>query len=257
MLLTEQGQEFLENMDLYKEFGLHTLVNIGGIEILKKNKILSVCTIYLESDEGDILFVADYCTPKEAKELTAKIKKSLEIKKEVNFIIEESTDASKNQEMLKYIAYSNPDIRPVLFSGEVELDENKVTIQNGKILLNEAEDTPQNFLNTLFSPDDSPETKLKLINEIEKRKNNLMAIIEQLILLSTTLGKETVLPKVVEANGDEFPALLFKDETGKEIKNKYGYFKNAIIININKLNYEYEDLYGDDGYDWLNDDLER
>lgn len=252
MLLTEQGQEFLENMNLYREFGLHTLVNIGGIEILKKNRILTVCTIYLESDEGDILFVADYCTPREAKELTAKIKKTLDITREVNFVIEETADTSKNQEMLKYIAYSNPDIRPVLFSGEVELDDNKITIQNGKILLNEAEDSPQNFLNTLFSPDDSPETKIKLINEVEKRKNTLSAIIEQLILLSTALGKETVLPKIVETNGDEFPALLFKDETGKykalaigtekpELATRFKIVKdsswNELIEQINKNNF--------------------
>lgn len=215
MLLTEQGKEFLENMNMYKDFGLHTLVNIGGIEFIKNNKILTVCTIYLESDEGDILFVADYCTPKESKELTTKIKKSLEIKKEMNFTIEDANDTLKNQEMIKYIAYSNPDIRPVLFSGEINLDNNKVTIKNGKILLNEKENSPQSFLNTLFSPDDSPETKIKLINEIEKRKQNLMAIIEQLILLSTALGKETVLPKIIETDEDEFPALLFKDESGK------------------------------------------
>ena len=49
----------------------------------------------------------------------------------------------------------------------------------------------------------------------------------------------------------------FKDDDGNDINNKYGYFKNAIISNINKLNYEYEDLWGEDEYDWLNDDLER
>lgn len=58
-----------------------------------------------------------------------------------------------------------------------------------------------------------------------------------------------IIPRVVNRK--------FKDDDGNDINNKYGYFKNAIISNINKLNYEYEDLYGDDGYDWLNDDLER
>ena len=87
MLLTKQGKEFLDNIDDYREFGLHTLVNISGIEILKDNKIIPVSTIYLESDDGDILFVADYCTPRDEKELIAKIKKSLEITKERNFLI--------------------------------------------------------------------------------------------------------------------------------------------------------------------------
>ena len=38
----------------------------------------------------------------------------------------------------------------------------------------------------------------------------------------------------------------FKDEDGKEIKNKFGYFKNSIISNINKLNQDIEDLWGED-----------
>ena len=39
--------------------------------------------------------------------------------------------------------------------------------------------------------------------------------------------------------------------------NKYGYFKNALIDNINRFNNEPEDLWNEDEYDWLNDDLER
>ena len=58
-----------------------------------------------------------------------------------------------------------------------------------------------------------------------------------------------IIPRVVNRK--------FKDDDGNDINNKYGYFKNAIISNINKLNYEYEDLWGEDEYDWLNDDLER
>ena len=38
----------------------------------------------------------------------------------------------------------------------------------------------------------------------------------------------------------------FKDEDGNNINNKYGYFKNAIISNINKLNTEIGDLWDDD-----------
>ncbi|MBO5348911.1 MAG: helix-turn-helix domain-containing protein [Clostridia bacterium] len=49
----------------------------------------------------------------------------------------------------------------------------------------------------------------------------------------------------------------FKDDDGNPIQNKFGYFKNSIISNINRLNYDYEELWGEDEYDWLNDDLER
>jgi len=58
-----------------------------------------------------------------------------------------------------------------------------------------------------------------------------------------------IIPRVVNRK--------FKDEDGNDINNKFGYFKNAIISNIKKLNYDYEDLWGEDEYDWLNDDLER
>lgn len=215
MLLTEQGKEFLENMSLYKEFGLHTLVNIGGIDILKGNKILPVSTIYLESDEGDILFVADYCTPKEEKELTKKIKQEFDITNEKNFVINENENPEKAQEMIKYIAYANPDIRPVLFDGEVEINNNKIVISENKILINESEDSPQRFLSQLFSPDDSKETKIELINELEKKKVELVEIMEQLIVLTSALQKETVLPKVIDVDGNDTLGIIFKDEKGK------------------------------------------
>lgn len=48
----------------------------------------------------------------------------------------------------------------------------------------------------------------------------------------------------------------FKDEEGNEIKNKYGYFKNALIGNIKRFE-NLEHLYEDDSeYDWLNDNEE-
>lgn len=47
-----------------------------------------------------------------------------------------------------------------------------------------------------------------------------------------------IIPRVIKRN--------FKDEDGNEIENKFGYFKNAIISNINKLNTYIEDLWEDD-----------
>ena len=59
-----------------------------------------------------------------------------------------------------------------------------------------------------------------------------------------------VISRVIERN--------FIDEEGNEIKNKFGYFKNAINSNINKLNnpIDSEDLFNPDEYDWLNDEEE-
>lgn len=43
-----------------------------------------------------------------------------------------------------------------------------------------------------------------------------------------------IVPRVIKRN--------FKDEDGNIIENKFGYFKNAIISNINKLNMNIEDM---------------
>ncbi len=52
----------------------------------------------------------------------------------------------------------------------------------------------------------------------------------------------------------------YKDEDGNEITNKYGYFKSAMLSNINKFentsNNNYSGENGIFNYDWLNDDSE-
>lgn len=46
-----------------------------------------------------------------------------------------------------------------------------------------------------------------------------------------------IVPRVVKRK--------FKDEDGNTIENKFGYFKNSMLSNINKLNLEVEDLWSD------------
>ena len=59
-----------------------------------------------------------------------------------------------------------------------------------------------------------------------------------------------IVPRVVSRN--------FKDEDGYLIDNKFGYFKNAIYNNINKLNFDIDSLWDDDLNDLYNeDDFER
>ena len=60
-----------------------------------------------------------------------------------------------------------------------------------------------------------------------------------------------IVPRVKERN--------FKDEDGNIIKNKFGYFKNAIISNIKKLNLNIEDLWKEEDLSDFDvpDDLER
>ena len=46
----------------------------------------------------------------------------------------------------------------------------------------------------------------------------------------------------------------FIDEEGYEIKNKLGYLKNSMNSNLNRFKNMPDELYPDDGYDWLNDE---
>ena len=48
----------------------------------------------------------------------------------------------------------------------------------------------------------------------------------------------------------------FKDEDGNIIENKFGYFKNSIISNINRKNNNYTDMWFESDFDFENEDLE-
>lgn len=59
-----------------------------------------------------------------------------------------------------------------------------------------------------------------------------------------------IVPRVIKRD--------FKDEDGNIIENKFGYFKNAIISNINKLNMNIEDLWSEEELENLyNSSMER
>ena len=50
----------------------------------------------------------------------------------------------------------------------------------------------------------------------------------------------------------------FKDENNNDITNRFGYFKNALISNINKFKNMPDSIFEDDDeYDWLNDEEEE
>ena len=56
-----------------------------------------------------------------------------------------------------------------------------------------------------------------------------------------------IIPRVVSRG--------FKDEEDNQIENKFGYFKNAIISNIKKLNSQIGDLWGEDESEFDNDEI--
>ncbi len=81
----------------------------------------------------------------------------------------------------------------------------------------------------------------KLFNQLLEEDNSYQDLIQII---------HYIVPKVVKRN--------FKDEDGNVIENKFGYFKNAIISNINKLNMNIEDLWGEEELeDLYNSSMER
>lgn len=76
----------------------------------------------------------------------------------------------------------------------------------------------------------------KLFNQLLDENNSYKDLIQII---------HYIIPRVVSRK--------FKDEDGNFISNKFGYFKNAIISNINRLNLDIDDLWGDDDIDSLYD----
>ena len=65
----------------------------------------------------------------------------------------------------------------------------------------------------------------KLFNQLLEEDNSYQDLIQIV---------HYIVPRVVKRN--------FKDEDGKVIENKFGYFKNSIISNIHRLNLDIDDL---------------
>ena len=81
----------------------------------------------------------------------------------------------------------------------------------------------------------------KLFNQLLEEDNSYQDLIQII---------HYIVPRVVKRN--------FKDEDGNVIENKFGYFKNAIISNINKLNMNIKDLWGEEELeDLYNSNMER
>lgn len=69
----------------------------------------------------------------------------------------------------------------------------------------------------------------KLFNQLIEESNSYKDLIQII---------HYIVSRVVKRN--------FRDENGNIIENKFGYFKNSIISNINKLNLDIEDLWKDE-----------
>ena len=128
-----------------------------------------------------------------------------------------------------------------------------------------------NIINTNNKIDKDDKTNL---NNFEEFKHNYLT--EELIKNkyitcddSQVFYYDSLFEKLL-GDGNEFQDLLkivhyivprvvrrdFKDEDGNEIENKFGYFKNSIISNINRFHLDLDELWGDEDMELYDDYFE-
>lgn len=171
---------------------------------------------------------------------------------EYNYLIYEiphfiDLDNEKNNPDMLTPHLDNPDVENNLQINTNILNTNNKVDKDDKTNLNVFKDFKHNYLteelikNKYITCDDSQvfyyDSLFEKLLDGGNEFQDLLKIVHYIV------------PRVVSRN--------FKDEDGKDIENKFGYFKSSIISNINKFNIDIDDLWGEDEYDWLNDDFER
>lgn len=145
----------------------------------------------------------------------------------------------------QYLIYEQPEYpKGEVDAGEVE---NGIQINTNKQNTNNKDDKYDKTESSFFIPEEHHKLTLELINEnyIDEFDNNLYEYDELFKKLSISNSYTSlinrihyIVPRVVRRK--------FKDEDNYSIENKFGYFNNAIINNINKLNNMPDELYPDD-----------
>ena len=126
--------------------------------------------------------------------------------------------------------------------GDVEKD---TQINTNEINKEKKDKDDKTKLSSFFDAEEHNILTLELINRGFINEEDLQIfyyddLFEDLLEKGNTYKKlvkiiHYIIPRVVDRD--------FKDEDGNYIKNKFGYFKNAIIGNINRLNMDVDDLW--------------
>lgn len=154
---------------------------------------------------------------------------------------------------------NNPDMEnPYLDSPSVE---STTQINTNKINTNKKIDKDDKTkISSFFIPEEHNILTLELINRGFIKEDDIQifyydSLFEQLLQDGNSYKNlikiiHYIVPRVIKRD--------FKDEDGNIIENKFGYFKNAIISNINKLNMNIEDLWSEEELENLyNSSMER
>lgn len=201
-----------------------------------------------------------------SKEGVKAIRNILQELQSYGYLVIEKKQNEVGQFEYEYLIYEQPDTQ----KGDVDLGdvEKGIQINTNEININNKIDKDDKTkISSFFVAEEHNILTIELINRGYIDENDIQIFYYDDLfkdLLQDNSYKDLIqvihyiIPRVVNRQ--------FKDEDGNFIKNKFGYFKNAIISNINRLNIDIDDLWSDDHlldlYDSItnkekNDDFER
>lgn len=178
-----------------------------------------------------------------SKEGVKAIRNILQELQRYGYLVIEKKQNEVGQFEYEYLIYEQPDTQ----KGDVDLGdvEKDIQINTNEINTNNKIDKDDKTkISSFFVAEEHNILTMELINRGYINENDIQIFYYDDLfkeLLKDNSYKDLVqiihyiVPRVVNRQ--------FKDEDGKFIKNKFGYFKNAIIGNINRLNVEIDDLW--------------
>ncbi len=155
----------------------------------------------------------------------------------------------------EYLIYEQPDTQ----KGDMDLGdmEKGIQINTNEININNKIDKDDKTeISSFFVAEEHNILTLELINRGYIDENDIQIfyyddLFKELLLNNSYKDLVQIIHYIVPRVIDR----KFKDEDGNLIKNKFGYFKNAINSNINRLNIDIDDLWNDEHLLDLYDDL--
>lgn len=236
MVTSERINDIVKNADAYKKMGFDKMTIIQGIDIVKNNKILPVSTIFIEDQDGHILFIADYCSAIETKDIKKQLKDNLDIKKCDVFNIVVNPLPEFYQKIIAYIIYSDPYLRPIIYGDSVSVNNNKIEIKNGKILVNKKELSVEQFLDSIYG-ENYIDNKDSFLTKVSDKENKIKELLNEIHRLKELVSKYYIVPKMIDEEGKIYKGFLIRDKNGKYcakiIKNDRLEDTNDFVISSN------------------------
>lgn len=190
-----------------------------------------------------------------SKEGVKAIRNILQELQRYGYLVIEKKQNEIGQFEYEYLIYEQPDTQ----KGDMDLGdmEKGIQINTNEININNKIDKDDKTkISSFFVAEEHNILTLELINRGYIDENDIQIfyyddLFKELLLNNSYKDLVQIIHYIVPRVIDR----KFKDEDGNLIKNKFGYFKNAINSNINRLNIDIDDLWNDEHLLDLYDDL--